>query len=224
MKMIEVVAKLQSQGHQVDFYVRKDGGILVRSIDGKKYGQAYNKKTGQLSGNQMAMKLAGTTPSEARIAQLKYATRARRVKKPSPEDAVYKEWERVHKKWTKAFKSKKGKPHSAGYFGWGRIDYALKHGGKEEAMAVIARAERYASGIAYARNVEHLADYIMDASAKLGSQELAQLANEIIENSLNIKEEWILPAYEALYDLNHGVEPKQVVKNVRRILRLPSAS
>ena len=37
MTMMEVVRQLQSQGHEIDFYVRKDGGILVRSIDGQKF-------------------------------------------------------------------------------------------------------------------------------------------------------------------------------------------
>ena len=217
MTMIEVVAQLQSQGHEIDFYVRKDGGILVKNIDGKHFPSGA-------SGNAVARQMAGASISEARISQLKFATRARKVKKPSPEDAVYKEWKRVKEKWNKAFKAKHGKPHPAGYFGWKRIEYALKQGGKEEALKVIARAERYASGIAYAKNVEHLAGYIKDASAKYGSQELSKLADDIIEESYNIKEEWIYPAYQELYKLNAGYEPQYVAKNVRRILRLSDAS
>ena len=75
MTMIEVVRELQQQGHQVDFYVRKDGGILVKSIDGKRYtkGASGNKEARAMVGEQAQI-------SEARISQLKYATRSRKVK------------------------------------------------------------------------------------------------------------------------------------------------
>ena len=217
MTMIEVVQLLQARGHQVDFYVRKDGGILVKSIDGQKF-------TRGASGNAKARQIAGASISEARIQQLKYATRARRVKKPSLDDEVQREYQRVKKKWNKAFKAKGGKPHPAGYFGWSRIKYAMDRGGKEEALRIIRQAERYASGIAYQKNVEHLVGFIQDASAKFGSQELAKLADDILENAYAIKEEWIYPAYQKLYELNIGRDPKDIAKDVRLILRLPNAS
>ena len=73
MTMMEVVRQLQAQGHEVDFYVRKDGGILVKNIDGEKFPSGA-------SGNARARQIAGASISEARISQLKYATRARKVK------------------------------------------------------------------------------------------------------------------------------------------------
>lgn len=215
--MRTIVSRLQSQGHHIDFYVRKDGGILVKSIDEQRF-------TKGASGNIVARQMAGSTLSEARSVQLKYATRARRVKKPSLDDEVQKEYQRVKKKWNKAFKAKGGKPHPAGYFGWSRIKYAMDRGGKEEALRIIRQAERYASGIAYQKNVEHLAGFIQDASAKFGSQELAKLADDILENAYTIKEEWIYPAYQKLYELNIGRQPKDIAREVRLILRLPNAS
>ena len=134
MTMMEVVRQLQTQGHEVDFYVRKDGGILVKKIDGERF-------TTGASGNARARQIVGASISEARISQLKYATRARKVKKPNIDDAVKKEYDRVKKKWNKAFKAKGGKPHPAGYFGWNRIKYAVEHYGKEEALRRIREAE-----------------------------------------------------------------------------------
>lgn len=213
MTMMEVVRKLQAQGHEVDFYVRKDGGILVKNIDGEKF------PTGA-SGNARARQLAGASISEARISQLKYATRARGVKKPSLDDEIAKEFYRVKKKWNKAFKAKGGKPHPAGYFGWRRIKYAIDHYGRDEALRRIREAERYASGIAYAKNVEILAQYIKSVGDQLNSPELTKLSEDIIANAYSIKEEWIKPAYDELYKLNAGIPPKEVAKNVRAILRL----
>ena len=213
MTMMEVVQQLQAQGHQVDFYVRKDGGILVRNIDGERYPSGA-------SGNARARQMVGASISEARVSQLKYATRARKVKKTSIDDEIKKEFNRVKKKWNKAFKAKGGKPHPAGYFGWNRIKYAVEHYGKEEALRRIREAERYASGIAYAKNVEILAQYIKSVGDQLNSQELVKLSEDLIANAYSIKEEWIKPAYDELYKLNQGIPPKEVARNTRAILRL----
>ena len=210
---MEVVRQLQAQGHEVDYYVRKDGGILVKKIDGERYPSGA-------SGNARARQLAGASISEARVKQLKYATRQRRVKKPSLDDAIEKEYQRVKKKWNKAFKPKKGKPHPAGYFGRGRIAYALKHYGKEEALRRIREAERYASGIAYSKNIAILVQFIRHAGANYHSQELIKLADDLEENAYTIQEEWIAPAYDELYKLNAGVPPEEVARVTRAILRL----
>ena len=213
MTMIEVVRQLQQKGHQVDFYVRKDGGILVKSIDGEKY-------TTGASGNARARQLAGASISEARIAQLKFATRARKIKKPTLDDEVKKEFLRVKKKWNKVFKAVDGKPHPAGYFGWNRINRSIQVYGKKEALRRIKQAELYASGIAYSKNVEHLADFIQMTADQLKSPALAKLAQDIRENAYSIRDEWINPAYKALYNLNKGVSPEEVANATRRILRL----
>ena len=215
--MIEVVAKLQSQGHQVQFYVRKDGVILIKNIDGQRF-------TKGAKGNRLARQMAGETLSEARSAQLKFATRARKVKHPTLDDEVRREWQRVKKKWNKAFKAKGGKPHPAGYFGWNRINRAIKEYGREEALRRIREAEKYTSGLAYSKNVEILAFNIEDAGIKADSDALKQLANDVRENAYAIKEEWIYPAYQKLYELNDGIPPQEVAKNVRAILRLNNAS
>lgn len=213
MTMMEIVRQLQSQGHEVDFYVRKDGGILIKKIDGERF------PTGA-SGNARARQIVGARISEARIQQLKYATRSRSVKKPSLDDEIAKEFARVKKKWNKAFKSKGGKPHPAGYFGWKRIAYSLEKYGKEETLRRIRQAENYASGIAYAKNVEQLAGYIKDLASKTQSKELEKLAEDLIANAYSIKEDWIMPAYQELYKVNDGIPPKQVASNTRAILRL----
>lgn len=213
MTMRQIVAKLQSQGHSVSFYVRKDGGILIKSIDGERF-------TTGASGNIRARQLLGVDISEARSKQLQYATRQRGRPRFKLEDEIEKEYQRVKKIWRRKIKSKKGEPHPAGYFGKSRIEYAVKKFGKEEALRRIREAERYALGIAYSKNVEYLITMIRDAGIKLNSQELIQLANDVQENIYNIKDEWIKPAYDELYKLNTGASPKDVASRTRRILRL----
>lgn len=213
MTMMEVVRQLQAEGHEVDYYVRKDGGILVKKIDGERFPSGA-------SGNARARQLANAPISEARLKQLKYATRQRRIKKPSLDGEIEKEYQRVKRKWNKAFKSQKGKPHPAGYFGRGRIQYAIEHYGKEEALRRIREAERYASGLAYSKNVQILAQFIQSAGEQYQSQELIKLAKDLVDNAYTIQEEWIAPAYDELYKLNAGIPPKEVARNTRAILRL----
>ena len=213
MKMIEIVNIIQSKGYNVVYHVRSDGGILVRRIDGETFPSGA-------SGNARARQLAGATLSEAREKQLKYATRQRRIRKPSLDSDVEKEYLRVKRKWNRAFKAKGGKAHPAGYFGITRIKYAYEHYGREEALRRIHEAERYASGIAYSKNVEALAGLILDGANKFGSNELRKLAEDLIQNAYAIREEWIKPAYDELYKLNAGTPPADVARTTRSILRL----
>ena len=213
MNMKQVVSKLQAQGHQVTYYVRKDGGILIRSIDGERF-------TTGASGNARARQIVGLQLSEARQSQLKFATRARKFKHPTLDDEIKNEWQRVKKKWNKVFKAKDGKPHPAGYFGWNRINRTIKEQGREEALRRIHEAERYATGLAYSKNIEYLATYIKMVADSTKSPDFQSLYDDIIELAYTIKEEWIKPAYDELYKLNKGVSPKEVAKNTRAILRL----
>lgn len=216
MTMMEVVRQLQAQGHSVSYYVRRDGGILIKSIDGERFPIGA-------SGNTRARQLVGASISEARVSQLKFATRARKFKHPTLDDEIKKEWERVKKKWNRAFKAKGGKPHPAGYFGWNRINRTIKEYGREEALRRIREAEKYSSGLAYSKNVEYLVKLIRDAGKKLQSQSLLKLAEDLEDSAYTIRDEWIKPAYDRLYDLNKGASPEDVANDVRAILRLVSA-
>ena len=216
--MIDVVMKLVEQGHSVRYYMRRDGGILIRSIDGRHFKGA--------SGNIYARELTGTTISEARMTQLKFATGTRKelrsatLKEINIPDPIWDEYKKVKKIWDKAFKAKGGKASPVGYFTKARIKKALRDYGPEEAMRRISEAEKYATGIAYSKNVQQLAEHIMSAGNQLQSEELMKLAKDIMENAYTIKDEWIYPAYNALYKVNNGQAPKQVASKVRKILRL----
>ena len=213
MTVRQLVTKLQSQGHKVTYYVRKDGGILIKSIDGERF-------TTGASGNTRARQLLGVELSEAREYQLKYATRQRGRPRFKLDKDIEEEYQRVKKLWNKKIKSKKGRPHPAGYFGKRGIEWSYKKYGKEENMKKIREAERYAMGIAHTKNVQYLIVLINDYAIKNDSEELRQLAIDVELNSDRIREEWIVPAYEELYKLNAGVPPKEVARNTRKILRL----
>lgn len=213
MTVKEIISRLQAEGHEVEYRVRSDGGIIIKRIDDQRY-------TYGATGNVAARQMVGADISEARIKQLKYATKSHQAKKPSLDEEIEREYRRVKRKWNKAFKSQKGKPHPAGYFGKRRIRYAVEKYGKEEALRRIREAERYASGIAYSKNVQILAAFIRSAGDRFQSAELVKLSEDLEANAYTIRDEWIQPAYDELYKLNSGTPPKEVARNARAILRL----
>ena len=66
MKLIDMVEELVSQGHKIKFRYRTDGGIIITSIDGKKF-------TSLTEGNKTARSMVeGGELSMARAEQVKF--------------------------------------------------------------------------------------------------------------------------------------------------------
>jgi hypothetical protein len=88
MTIREIASKLASQGYSVRYRVRKDGGVLITSINNQKFTAA--------AGNKVARQLVGENISQKRETQLEKITRERTDK-----ENLYKEFRRVKRKWTK---------------------------------------------------------------------------------------------------------------------------
>ncbi|MBO7731107.1 MAG: hypothetical protein J6S67_01090 [Methanobrevibacter sp.] len=214
MTIRETIKALTSEGHTVSYYIRKDGGVLIKSIDGRRFTGA--------SGNIYARTLTGQTLSEKRSAQLERITyTGKRAKAYIQDREVKKMLQRVQRKWRKAFPRENGEVPAVGRKTAKGVRWSLEHRGKEETIRLLSEAERYASGKAYSKNIEQLAMHIEDYASKTGSEELLQLAQDIRDNAWMIREDSIKPAYEELYKLNDGVPPEEVARNTRRILQIP---
>ena len=214
MNLRQVVDKLRQEGHSVTYHARKDGGILIKTIDGQRFTGA--------SGNAIARSMSGETLSVKRYSQLYRITMTGKRAKSYFEDREIKRLlQRVQRKWNKAFPHKKGEIPSVGLKSSKKVKWSLENRGREETIRLLTEAERYASGKAYYENIRQLSDYIEDAAYKYESDELLSLAQDIRDNAWMILEESIKPSYDRLYDLNHGADPKDVARDVRKILRIP---
>ena len=81
MTLRQIVMELIARGHKVNYYVRKDGGLVIHSIDGTHY-------SGN-TGNAVARKMLGVALSTRRKVQLERINTQRNWKKsqtPIPED------------------------------------------------------------------------------------------------------------------------------------------
>lgn len=95
---LELIQKAQAQGNKIEYYVRKDGGVRVKSINGVRY-------TGS-NGNNALRQLMGQPLSEKKIMQRASnrmkIQRKRKVKKLPKEvrekfESMYQAWEKGNK-------------------------------------------------------------------------------------------------------------------------------
>ena len=151
MTVKQIIDLLKQQGHKVDAYKRKDGGYLIKAIDGAKFSGA--------KGNEAARAMVNVSLSQRREKQLrsitpKAKTKAAKIRKapkppkaPLPEDlrkAIRRTQEKLRKEPTKI----------GGTITTKNIRHIFETQGKEQAMASLQKAQAYAAGIAYAENVQ----------------------------------------------------------------------
>ena len=211
------VAILKQQGYRVKFRTRKDGGILITSINGKKFSQA--------KGNAYARSLLGERLSSARSYQLarlnpyivKGKTRVYRQgfegrvrpsahkKKRLPED-IRRELQRVQRLWRKGGGAlQKGHSTIAGSITTSNIRYQYETYGREVAMERLAKARRYAEGYAYEENIDWFRDSLKDLlkDADFDWSGISEIIDMLDNDEIraNFKEEWMQSLHEELYSI-----------------------
>ena len=192
----QLVNQLRNQGYNVTFYVRKDGGILITSINGEKFKGA--------KGNVYARSLLGEVFSERRTAQLTKITRER-VRKPrkipveTPED-LERFRKRVMRKWRKA--------GLTGSVSKKNLRKIIEERGFEGAKTYLEEMERHTQGKAYFGAIEGLLARIQNDIEVIeddGEIDYLQKAYDLIEqNKEEFKQEWLFPIFDSLYNFERG--------------------
>ena len=207
MTILDIIKQLEKQGHEIDYSKRKDGGYIIRYIDGKHFAGK--------TGNAFARRLAGYEISVARKVQLQ-RIRTPKGKRPQKQDELppelLKELRKVQRAWRKKHPTIEGTASLRG------LRYQYKMYGKEVARASLDKAYRYSQGLAYIDNVLHLIERIRLDLNKLPSPEMENVMNLIEQKEMSFKEEWIAPIYSALYDWERGIiegkECARIIKNI----------
>ena len=209
MTLMEIVERLQREGNIVSYRIRSDGGILITSINGKKYSGA--------EGNRIARNIVGATLSEARSIQLasikpKKGQSPKSRKLPTVEEELKKQLRKVQRIWKKNVDPKKGKITLK------KLRWNIQNLGVARAKEKLEQALRYAQGLAYSKNIEALLGYINEVQNKLTNwkwiKALEELKEEIISNSDKFKEDWISYIYDMLYGINDGFDVITIVKTI----------
>lgn len=144
MTVLQMITELQRKGYKVVAYKRKDGSYVIQSINGVKY-------VGK-SGNAKAREILGQTLSVKRAEQLKRITKPKTV---LPAEAQ-KELDRLQRAWRKSFgaRSQKGVVRKK------NVGESIERKGLEETIRLLKSQQRYAKGLAYIENINHLIERI----------------------------------------------------------------
>ena len=214
MTLRELVKELRSQGHQVEYYNRKDGSILIRSIDGIDYKGA--------SGNAVARALGQSMDLNAELSQAR-KTQLKIIKPKGTRTPLPKALEVKLKKVQKLYNKNKI-PISQGRITKRQIRQIVQEEGVKAASKKLTQAQRYAEGYATNATIDAFLTAIQSYRKlfQQGSQEyqaLKKLEDDIRISSGIIKDEYIYPAYKRLYDIKKD-NVLDVVDDVRKILRL----
>lgn len=188
-----LVSQLKTQGYEVTYRVRKDGGILITSIDGQKFKGA--------SGNTRARLLTGNVLSKRRTAQLTKITRERKVhprKIPVETPADLERFrKRVMRKWRKATLT--------GSISKKNLRAIIEDRGFEGAKTYLEEMERHAEGKAYSGQIiALLARLDQDIAVMYDSpdevEELEKIKVLIEANKDRISPDVIFQIFDMLYN------------------------
>ena len=192
----QLVQQLQSQGYQVKYHIRRDGGILIQSINGTKFKGA--------KGNIYARELLGVEFSKRRSQQLSKITRERVVKPrkipvETPQD-LERFRKRVMRKWRKA--------GLTGSISKRNLRKIIEERGFEGAKTYLTEMERHTQGKAYFGTIEALLARIENDKDLVNNSEdydYLDKAYQLIEsNKEDFKQDWIFQIFDQLYNFEKG--------------------
>lgn len=191
MTILEIIKLLISEGHDISYYKRKDGGYRITRIDRERF-------TGS-SGNIQARKITGFKLSEARERSLKKLTTPKgkgsynkRRKAPLDEETK-KLIQKLQRQYRKSGKQE-GKPTIRNY------RWILKNKGKEEADRLLRQSERRILGLAYVENVNAFLLRLASDLNKNNDESAKAVYFLILERINNLKDSVLMAIYEDLYD------------------------
>lgn len=216
MKLIDIVETLQSEGHRVKYRIRTDGGLIITSIDGKKFKSLTE-------GNKTARSMVvGGELSFARSEQvhfnvkryIKLNTQENYLKHKAKGDIdqdLMNQLRKVQKLW-------RTQNVKAGKISKKSLRAYLKYEGRERAMEYLQGRERYALGYAWEENVLFLCEKIGDLKKGLSAKskligEIDSLIADIKAMMNDFKEEWIEPCHQILY--KKGISRREKIRQIR---------
>ena len=209
IKLIEIIKILEAQGHEVEYAHRKDGGYIIKKIDGQKF-------SGKL-GNEFARTMVGAKLSQARQVQLARirTPKGKRAQKlaPLPED-VKRALRKVQRTWRKKH------PDIRGTASTKNIRYFWKEHGTEATIQSLDKSYRYAQGLAYIDNVNFLLQRIRNDLDKVPNSAMENVYNLIERHALDMKEEWLQPLhYDCLQEWERDhISGEECARRIRDIM------
>lgn len=209
MTLRESVKELQKRGINITYYERKDGGIVVTSINGTK----YRGKTG----NKVVRFMMNQELSSRRASQLSRITRQRNWSSPrieSTED-MNRQLKRVQRLWRKE--------GIRGTISKRNLKIMIQERGFEGAKTYLIEMERHARGLAYNSQIDGLIARMEQDLVNIHDENEQSLIQSVIDklkaNRDNISFEDVTRIYDELYNYEQdSIGAGAFAERVNRIL------
>lgn len=215
----EVINELIKAGHKVKYYKRKDGGVRITKIDSTSFSGS--------KGNITARAMTGQPLSERRKSQLAKGYmktpegswgHPKNKKPPIPDEA-----KKLIRKAQRIFR-KEGVV--AGTSSTYRFRENVEMFGYEEAMKRLSQNIRYAQGLAYEENVDHLVNLLkteylakINFSSEEEKERLTKLIKNIEDNKETFKDKWISQIRNKLYNLrDNQISVDNLISDIEEIM------
>ena len=206
MTIRQTIGLLKSQGYEVTYRTRSDGGVLITSINGQKFSGA--------KGNILARNLTGQTLTDRRRSQLAKITKARKHYRTHGKIATTEDLEkyrkRVMRKWKKA-----GLTGSISKYNLRKM---VEDRGLKGAETYLEEMERHTENKAYIGQLEALYSRIDQdiVAVQFDTEEVSELEKlkDVVKQHENdITPEQIFKIFDWLYDWEHmRIEKAEVVR------------
>ena len=221
MKLIDIVEILQTEGHRIQYRHRTDGGLIITSIDGKKFSSLTE-------GNKTARSMVvGGELSFARAQQVAFNVKKyikldtefnRQTKKAKGQIDVdlVKQLKKVQRLWRE-------NNIQSGKITKKTLRAYMKYEGKKKAMEYLISRERYARGLVNAENFEHLMERMkrLERVSKKYANDVNQLRQDMkfLYDTDSFYEKWIKPIMDVIGVSEGRVIPAEEVPSIIRQIR-----
>ena len=194
MTLREIVAGLQQAGYKVTYRNRSDGGIIITSINGKRYKGA--------EGNKIAREILGLKISTRRSQQLRKITRTRRSKLPKPitPESLEQQRKRVVRKWRKA--------GLEGSIAKSNLEAVIRDRGVAGAKTYLDNMEKRAEGYANEGEIEALIQRLQQdiySSDDEEASDIQRIIDYIEQHRNNFPQKHIFAIFDEIYNWEKGI-------------------
>jgi hypothetical protein len=172
----DIVQTLRSQGYNITVYKRKDGGYLIKTINGMEYTAA--------EGNAAARSLAGVSLSEKQTRQM--SANIPKIIQANIRPILSSHTKYLIRKTQKIWKA--NPPKVGGKITTKKFRENLKSHGIKEAERLLSEAQRYVTGIAYSKTIDYWILELEDINKNENSEEIQKVIDYLKANHDTIKE------------------------------------
>lgn len=214
----QVIKQLESMGHKVSFYTRKDGGVRITKIDSTKFtGSTGNKRARAMTGEQLSLRRTAQLSSSYMRTPKGTWGHKKNTKPALPEEA-----KKLIRKAQRTFRQEGTISGTSSTY---RFRKNVELFGYEEAMRRLRQNIRYAKGLAYVENVEHLVNVLEDMrnktsfSSEVERERFNAMIEKIKASKVEFKDVWIQKIRQLLYSRkDNQISTQNLIDDIEEII------